>query len=71
MSACPQCDTFNSRVNETRRLRNGWVRRHRRCLEEECSHRWYTYELPKDELADDPNRHPDALKEAVLGGDEC
>lgn len=68
MSACPQCGGFNSRVNETRRLRNGWVRRHRRCLEDECLHRWYTYEIPSVQV-----ETPDTedLRHASLGDDGC
>lgn len=66
MSACPNCSYFNSRVNETRRLRNGWVRRHRRCLEEECAHRWFTYEIPRSSVQADVD--PDGLKEINAGG---
>jgi len=50
MSACPNCDYFNSKVNETKRLINGWVKRHRRCLQEDCGHRWYTLEVPRSAL---------------------
>lgn len=69
MSACPQCGYFNARVNETRRLRNGWVRRNRRCLEEECSHRWYTYEIPCDKVST-AHIDPDNLKQIVAGDDD-
>lgn len=68
MSACPKCLFFNSRVNETRRLRNGWVKRHRRCLEEECAHRWYTYEIPKESVSADID--PELLKHVEVGDDD-
>lgn len=68
MSACPGCQYFNSRVNETRRLRNGWVKRHRRCLEEECGHRWYTYEIPKNSVSADID--PDLLKHVEMHDDD-
>ncbi len=53
MSACPSCDYFDSKVNETRKLRNGWVKRHRRCLQDECGRRWYTYEMPAESVETD------------------
>lgn len=61
MSACPDCRFFNSHVNETRRLRNGWVRRHRACHQPECGRRWYTYEIPTEAVHADVNS--DDLKE--------
>jgi len=52
---------FASEIRMTRRLRNGWVKRYRACLREECKHRWYTYEIPAARVADTAN--PDGLKE--------
>lgn len=67
MSACPECRFFNSRVNETRRLANGWIRRHRRCLEDECGARWYTYEIPRDSVS---VSDPDLLQPVENDDDE-
>lgn len=46
MSACPDCLHFGSTVVMTRRLRGGWVKRWRRCQQEECAAKWTTYEIP-------------------------
>ena len=64
MSACPSCHWFDSQVRMTRRLRNGWVRRHRRCMREECLHTWQTYEIPREHVTvgDDTD-----LREVVPG----
>lgn len=66
MSACPACDYFASKVNETRRLQGGWVKRHRRCLIEDCGHRWYTLEIPVSALELE-DRRPDFLKQMQQG----
>lgn len=39
----------------TRRLRNGWVKRWRKCLEPECKHTFQTYEVPERSLDLDPD----------------
>ena len=64
MSACPNCRVFNVEVEMTRRLRNGWIKRYRNCLEAACGHKYITFEIPGDELElpDDP----EALKEIHL-----
>ena len=64
MSACPKCNVFNVEVETTRRLRNGWIKRYRHCLEEKCAYRYVTFEIPGDELELPSN--PEALKEIHL-----
>ncbi len=64
MSACPSCDHFGSRVLETRRLRNGWVRRRRECQLTNCGSRWYSFEIPDTDL-DLSAQHHDNLKEVT------
>ena len=66
MSSCPSCHYFNSSVNETRRLRNGWMRRHRRCHQPECGHRWYTVEVPRDYI----DTEEQDMREAIRGAAE-
>lgn len=56
MSACPKCRTFHSEVRMTRRLRNGWVRRYRACLEADCGARYHTLEIPQDNIQSDVDR---------------
>lgn len=62
MSACPQCVYFASKVIETRRLKNGWVRRSRRCLRADCGKRWVSYEMPA-QAVDTQNFDAEALRE--------
>lgn len=50
MSCCTQCTYFGSTVTMTRKLNNGWIKRWRRCNQEECGHRWHTYEVPVEQL---------------------
>lgn len=56
--SCPGCGSIKSRVQETRVVQIGWVRRRRICG---CDHRWYTYEVPAEILEADLG--PDDLKE--------
>lgn len=64
MSACPKCRIFGSECLQTRRLRNGWIKRWRHCMESECEHRWQTLEVPVVEMELDTTS--DGLKEIVL-----
>jgi transcriptional regulator NrdR family protein len=49
MSACPQpeCRSFQSRVLETRKQDNGWIKRRRLCP---CSRIWWTFEIAEQDL---------------------
>jgi transcriptional regulator NrdR family protein len=51
MSACPTCGSIRSKVLETRYTATGWIKRRRRCLNEDdgahCTHRWNTFEIPE------------------------
>ena len=43
---CPRCGSADSRVDATRRLAGGRIRRYREC---ECGHRFCTLEVPTNE----------------------
>jgi transcriptional regulator NrdR family protein len=49
MSMCPVCNSWHSKVKESRKdTRYGWKWRLRDC--QECGHRWATYEVPTGSL---------------------
>ena len=51
MSMCSECGTWNTRTTATRRdTRFNWTWRRKRC--NECDHRWETYEIPTDCMAE-------------------
>ena len=54
MSACPKCRLFDCGATMTRKLRNGWVKRWRKCLTTGGGHTFNTYEVPEGELELDP-----------------
>ena len=57
MSACPSCNTWNSRVLDTRRgQETGWYIRRRECYG--CKHRWVTYEVPAEDVQQATNDPP-------------
>jgi transcriptional regulator NrdR family protein len=66
MSACPECAYFGSKVTMTRRLQGGWVKRWRRCLQEDCGHGWTTFELPSYGIEPPEDSAPEFLKELKL-----
>lgn len=54
MSACPKCRDFDTSVKMTRKLRNGWVRRDRVCMDEACRHTFRTLEIPVEQVELEP-----------------
>jgi len=48
---CPVCHG-PSHILETRRFKEqeSWTKRQRECLSAECKHRWFTLEIPAEEL---------------------
>jgi transcriptional regulator NrdR family protein len=53
MSMCPECGAWDTRTTATRKdTRFNWMWRRKRC--NECDHRWGTYEIPTDCVAE-PN----------------
>jgi transcriptional regulator NrdR family protein len=61
MSACPLCDYFDSSVIMTRKITNGWIKRWRTCQQEDCLHKWQTYEIPTTAI--ETEEDPELLKE--------
>lgn len=66
MSCCPTCHYFDSTVNMTRKLNNGWIKRWRRCDQLECGTRWHTYEMPVSQVQPDENADLREIKREVL-----
>lgn len=49
MSVCIKCNSWKTKVLQTRKLRNdGWTFRERKCYL--CGHRWDTVEVPAEDI---------------------
>lgn len=61
MSVCIKCNSWKTKVLQTRKLRNdGWTYRERKC--DLCSHRWNTLEVPEVDIRTPgaPGSHEDS-----------
>lgn len=54
----------------TRRLQGGWVKRWRRCLQEDCGVLWTTFELPSYGVEPPEDSAPEFLKELAVQNTE-
>lgn len=64
MMRCPKCNAqsrvAHSRTSMAQSRRDRIIRRRRLCLNDECGHRWTTYELDRETLA-----KPEAMAEII------
>jgi transcriptional regulator NrdR family protein len=58
MSICTECSEWASKVLETRKLGNGWLRRRRKC---ECGAVWWTVEIPENNVVENEPEKDDAV----------
>lgn len=63
MSACPQCAYYGSKVTMTRRLWGGWIKRWRKCLQDNCDTKWTTLEMPSEGVEPPEGAAPEFFKE--------